>query len=131
MGNCLTRYLPRLRPLPLVNMYFYHPYISICAFYVRMIDALTPSLSTLHPMSIVNSMYLGCTSSVEKQNFLKKSRFSHPDKLKALLHGNNGNSSSSLQTSNKYSETTTSVTQAFITIPQVHDFMYAHLAMYL
>ncbi|XP_039287951.1 LOW QUALITY PROTEIN: transmembrane protein KIAA1109 [Nilaparvata lugens] len=41
----------------------------------RFIDALTPTLSTLHPLSVLNHLHFGCMERVEAANVLKKDKY--------------------------------------------------------
>ncbi|KAG1701702.1 hypothetical protein GQR58_004725 [Nymphon striatum] len=100
-----------------IDIYF-SPVVLQCL--QRMVDALTPTLSSLHPMSIVNSLYLDCTSAVEKQNYFKNHKFSHPDKLKKLLKEDQNCTSAINRTSKKYTERLNTLFQASITIPQIN-----------
>ncbi|KAG1657990.1 hypothetical protein GQR58_023181 [Nymphon striatum] len=100
-----------------IDIYF-SPVVLQCL--QRMVDALTPTLSSLHPMSIVNSLYLDCTSAVEKQNYFKNHKFSHPDKLKKLLKEDQNCTPAINRTSKKYTERLNTLFQASITIPQIN-----------
>lgn len=49
-------------------------YFKFCTFY-RIIDALTPTLSNLHPLSVLNHLHMSCISRVEAANVLKQDQY--------------------------------------------------------
>lgn len=41
----------------------------------RFVDALTPTLSILHPVTVLNHLHMSCISKVESANVLKKDKY--------------------------------------------------------
>ncbi|CAM1304937.1 KIAA1109 (predicted) [Pycnogonum litorale] len=84
----------------------------------RFVDAITPALSRLHPLTIVNGLYLDCSGCVERQNVLKKELFYHPDKVKEVIRGNAANNQP--PRNNKYDESRNQLTQAYVLVAKIN-----------
>lgn len=58
-----------------VNFFVLH--IEIFSYYgfFRFIDSVTPTLSSLHPLSVINKLALSCMDRVEASNVLKRDQY--------------------------------------------------------
>lgn len=54
-------------------------------FIYSFIDVLTPVLSQLHPLTIVNQLHIKCSQDVQKHNELKKEKLLHLSQLRAQI----------------------------------------------
>lgn len=93
----------------------------------RFIEAITPTLSALHPLTVVNHLHNDCISRVEKANLLKKeksvilSRIHSNKRSTALRLGASGGEEvfGSPEHSNLYEEIIHTAIQGSIVLPKV------------
>lgn len=75
----------------------------------RFVDALTPTLANLHPLTVLNHLHLSCIGQVEAANVLKTTEnISHLGQTQSGALG-------------KYKETIKTQFQAAIEIPRVSE----------
>lgn len=72
----------------------------------RFVDALIPTVATLHPLTVINHLHSSCVSQVEAQNVLKKK-----EKFAALDAAGNGSS---------YEEVIKTQIQAAVVLPKIN-----------
>lgn len=89
-------------------------------YYFRFIEAVTPTVSALHPLTIINHLHAYCVKSVQSANQLKKDKYMYVS-LKEVRHSadsNSGGKQSSLPYS-VYEETRTAQLKTFISVSKV------------
>lgn len=92
----------------------------------RFIDAVTPTLASLHPLTVLNHLHAECISQVEAANILKRdqslsylSQFQASSKRSTAERNVNSPTGQGVLQANVYEESVSTQTQGTIMLPKV------------
>jgi hypothetical protein len=92
----------------------------------RFIDAVTPTLASLHPLTVLNHLHAECISQVEAANILKRdqslsylSQFQASSKRSTAERNASSPTGQGLLQANVYEESVSTQTQGTIMLPKV------------